>query len=297
MTTKYPNIGDKFGMLEVVSPSIYRTKEHKIAYMCQCECGSQRAYRATALRSGLIKSCGCKRQKNFYKSWAEYYKAHPSIKTRRLKGTYQSWRAIKARCLNHNNTGYKYYGGRGITICERWAESFQNFLDDMGIRPDGLSIGRINNDGNYEPGNCRWETNKEQANNTSRTIRIDGESLQYRLERLGVSEEKMSMVKYRILKGWTEEDAINTPKFFPNNDIKIGDRFGMFVIVSDIADYIIYKNRSKPNGIKKHRALLCRCDCGKESLVVVEKLRNGNRVSCGCRRNMHPVQNNYCTQS
>lgn len=80
------------------------------------------------------------------------------------KKTYQTWAGMKTRCLNVNNSGYKYYGGRGITVCRHWFK-FENFLADMGTKPEGLTLERINNNGNYELSNCKWATYTEQAHN------------------------------------------------------------------------------------------------------------------------------------
>jgi len=92
------------------------------------------------------------------------YKHGHSLRNGKESPTYQSWRHMKYRCLNPNCSDYKNYGGRGIKVCERWMD-FTNFLADMGEKPEGLTLDRINNDGNYEPGNCRWATWKEQRQN------------------------------------------------------------------------------------------------------------------------------------
>lgn len=136
---------------------------------------------------------------NTVKSLAKFRETHGrSINDR----TYKVWIGIRNRCTRATTTTYANYGGRGITVCDRWLDSFENFLADMGERPQGMSIGRIDNDGNYEPSNCRWETNSEQARNkrTSRYVtafgqtkvmaewcelyRIDNDTLRYRLGRM-----------------------------------------------------------------------------------------------------------------
>lgn len=131
---------------------------------------------------------------------------------RHNSAVYQSWSAMKYRCSNPNSHIWKYYGGRGVTVCERWAgrDGFKNFFEDMG-EPNGKTLDRINNDGNYEPGNCRWATMKEQCQNRRKGgPSPDPNSLRQRAKVAGLP---YYMVYLRIKRGgWSEEMALTTPK-------------------------------------------------------------------------------------
>lgn len=131
-------------------------------WLCECDCGNMTRVTLGDLKNSKVKSCGCLAKEV---TTARNYK-HGHSKREGNTGTYISWLAMHTRCNNPKATDYEYYGGRGIKICERWNSSFDNFLADMGEKPKGLTIDRIDNSGNYEPGNCTWATRHHQMQNT-----------------------------------------------------------------------------------------------------------------------------------
>lgn len=192
-------LGRQFNSLFVLSYEGVRKGKH--SYKCQCECGRIWSVLRQSIRSGTTKSCGCKRRKRFIKA----------VKKHGMHGTdeYSIWEHIIQRCTNPNDCRYRDYGGRGISVCSRWLD-FKSFYEDMGARPGKeYSIGRIDNNGWYEPANCRWETPKEQSRNmrSNRTICFRGESrcVSEWAEILGINK---STLHKRLARGWSVERAL-----------------------------------------------------------------------------------------
>lgn len=148
-------VGQRFGSLVVLA-------RHGDRVIAQCDCGNFHSALKGNVAKGHTKSCGCVRAAMLSKG---LYQLRHGATCGKSNPTYNVWAHIKQRCENPRNHAYHHYGGRGIKICDRW-RVYENFLADMGEKPEGLSIDRFpNNDGDYEPGNCRWATPKEQANN------------------------------------------------------------------------------------------------------------------------------------
>jgi hypothetical protein len=162
-----------FGRLTAIKPAALAGKRHG-RWRFVCSCGTIKDIRADHVRAGAIRSCGCleRENRNFYQRQHNHFASILGSKHGQCYSrTYQSWMKMKARCNNSEARAFRWYGARGIKVCDRWNKSFEAFLADMGPRPVGKSIDRINNDGNYEPGNCRWATQKEQLANRRPLLR------------------------------------------------------------------------------------------------------------------------------
>ncbi len=180
-----------------------KTKNSRVKHLkARCECGKEfefKWYQRDSRRScGCLKTCGNRR-------------SHGHCRTggKKEDKTYVSWRAMRERCNNPNNKMYSRYGGRGISVCERW-EDYENFLADMPPKPDGATLERIDNDGDYHPDNCRWATRKEQNRNSTnnRVLEIYGQK-KCVAEWCEISGVSQSLANARLNKlGWTEKESI-----------------------------------------------------------------------------------------
>lgn len=175
-----------------------------------CACGTSAVRALSQLERGLTKSCGCGR-----KIWIVTNGEHSGLGFKKSSPEWSAWSGMRRRCSAESDPGYKNYGGRGIRVCDRWLESFDNFLADMGRKPTPKhSIERIDNDGNYEPSNCRWATRIEQNQNTRRNVHvtINGETaiISEFARRFGIDPEK---ARTRMsMHGWTPEEAFGLVK-------------------------------------------------------------------------------------
>lgn len=148
-------VGQTFGRLTAIGRAGV-DKYRNSLWRCVCQCGAVVTIKVYSLRSGATRSCGCLQRESVARASTTHGMTDSP--------EWRSWKAMKGRCENQKRDDYERYGGRGIRVCDRWL-SFDNFYADMGPRPDGCSVDRVENDGNYEPSNCRWATPKQQSDN------------------------------------------------------------------------------------------------------------------------------------
>jgi len=160
--------GQRFGRLIALSLAPKRPNSANRYWVCRCECGNEVSILTSSLTRKETKSCGCL-QRDVVASMST---THGATKGKKETREFRIWMGMIQRCENPKYQYYHRYGGRGISVCERWRHSFTLFLEDMGDCPPGRSIDRIDNDGNYEPSNCRWATSLEQQNNTTRSAML-----------------------------------------------------------------------------------------------------------------------------
>lgn len=192
-------LGQRFGRLTVIGDAgMDATRKNKV-WQCQCDCGQTRAVPTAKLTRGHYVSCGCYRRELLEGS----RQSHGMSKTR----TYKIWKGMHYRCTNPKCAKYHRYCRRGIEVCKRW-DKFGNFYDDMGAAPKGMSIDRIDNDGDYEPSNCRWATPRTQARSYSRHISHHGET---KTIAAWASEQGVDRraLKARLDRGWSIDRALN----------------------------------------------------------------------------------------
>lgn len=197
-----------FGNLVALGP-IRKGPDGRIIWLCQCKCGSTTEVRSCHLISGHTQSCGCQGSRM---TAGERFSTHSLGKSRE----YKSWAHIVQRCTNPNNRAFGRYGGRGITVCDEWRHSFQAFYDYVSALPNsgqrGYSIDRIDNDGNYEPGNVKWSTQTEQARNkrSNHLLTFNGKTLCVS-EWANVVGISAGTLYGRLKNGWDIKEALTTP--------------------------------------------------------------------------------------
>jgi hypothetical protein len=195
---RYNLIGRRFGRFVVLAEG-GRTKHRSILWLCLCDCGEKKEVTTGSLLSGNSCSCGCLQKERVGEATKTHGFSHLPI--------YRVWRSMKGRCYNLGHSSYGRYGGRGITVCERWFNSFENFYEDMGDKPSSRhQLDRINNNGSYCKENCRWVLPAENSRNTrsNHYLSFEGETLtltDWSLL-LGISR---STIKGRLDKGYSLE--------------------------------------------------------------------------------------------
>lgn len=224
--------GKQFGHLRVVQYAGKRSK-HRF-WLCRCRCGRETRVEGSKLKRGSTKSCGCMKSS----ACAIAQLKHGGSRRRNKDAEYNIWCKMRQRCNNPKDAAYRHYGGRGIKVCDRWWDSYENFLEDMGRRPSKKhSIDRIDNDGNYEPENCQWATHEKQMQNQRKSVRLTLNGVTRCISEwareLGI---RPGTLQLRKKLGWDDVEILTTP---PNTRTRQS-----------------YKRRSRALRASKHARLL-----------------------------------------
>lgn len=183
--------GEKIGHFVLLEPCL--TDDKRSGWLCQCVCGNLRKLRNKRLITGRSRSCGCQPNRGSL--------SHGYSRIGQIKREFTSWQDMKQRCFNPRCRNYRNYGARGITVCERWIHSFEDFISDMGPCAPGFTLERLDVDGDYGPENCRWATRMEQAQNMRKTIRITYRGLVHTLsEWARLLQVRHSSLHYYLVK-------------------------------------------------------------------------------------------------
>lgn len=199
--------GQRFGRLKVLKEAeryVSPKGEKKRQWLCICDCGNEHVSGQDTLRKGSAKSCGCYNKERV----SETHKKHGMTE----HYLYRTWISMRSRCNDKNKDSYKHYGARGIKVCKRW-DDFTLFLQDMGDRPKGTTLDRIDNDGDYEPNNCRWASKEVQTFNRRGNKILTHNNISMRV----VDWARVTGIKYNTLNarvgllGWNHKDALTRP--------------------------------------------------------------------------------------
>ena len=209
-------VGSRYGEWEVISEK-HVIRNNRAYWWCKCSCGKTKFVEASTLLNKRSKSCGCKTHVKYSKFPGVNYKS----------SEYSVWEGMKRRCYNSKSRSYPNYGGRGITVCDRW-HNFENFIEDMGLRPKGRSLDRINNDLGYFPANCRWATAEEQSLNkrTNHRLSFNNENLTIKewSDKLGIP---VTTIAKRIMSGFPIDKVLSQDRL-DNREVDYANTLFMF---------------------------------------------------------------------
>lgn len=279
-------IGEKLGRWTILA----RVPNSSIQYKARCECGTEKEINYYAARDGKTLSCGCYR-KELIKDRFRLHPASPHLHLQHTQANplYSSWQSIKTRCFNSNHPSYERYGKRGISMSEEWRTSFLSFATHMGPKPsEDHTLERINNDGDYEPGNVRWATKTEQAENTRNNPEVSYQGQTLRLRDLAdkLSVDRSLLRYYFIIQAKPIEEAITKAKNYqtlpPTLSESVQKPRTSFIDLTGtkVANYTVisYQGRKSPTSPS---LWLVKCDeCGSTQIATSQAVRRGTLRPC-----------------